>query len=168
MESIGGFWWVVFFAGLLIGGHWLLERLLAKVWPRLGWTRPFVPKPSNFCPKCEQLALEQVYYAEGKSNPPSPNCFLCQNCGARWKRYFNGPLEDATDAKYDYYFGEDVPYYDRGEPHNGREPMEVTPFEPNWVKCPGCGWRFRLDSASRSGKYLMHRTCGQRLTIKEP
>ncbi|RYG58737.1 hypothetical protein EON80_26615 [bacterium] len=161
MESISGFWWVLFFVGLLTVGHWLLERLLVKVWPRR-----FASKARNYCPRCEQLALKHVYHVVGKSNPPSPNCYLCQSCGARWKRYFNGPLEDAADAKYDYYFSEDVPYYNRGETDNGQEPMEVVPFEPNWVKCPGCGRRFRLDSASKSGKYLMHTTCGQRLIIK--
>jgi hypothetical protein len=50
-------------------------------------------------------------------------------------------------------------------PDNDNEPMQVTPYQPDWVKCPCCGWRFCLRDTSswRGGR---HRKCGQRLENK--
>ncbi len=50
--------------------------------------------------------------------------------------------------------------------NNGNEPADVIPYEINWVKCPKCGWRFRLDTASQSGEWPVHARCGQRLNVK--
>ena len=56
------------------------------------------------------------------------------------------------------------PYEDGTD--NGNEPAEVVPHQENWVKCPNCGWRFRLDYAGQSGEWPMHPRCGQRLQVK--
>lgn len=147
----------------------LYELFTARVLPLVGsrwkWIGRRLPKPDDFCPRCEQLALERVYHFDGFSNPPTPTFYQCQHCGARWKRFFTGPLEVATDAEYDHYAGPEAFYRDEGLLDNGKEPMTVVPFEPNWVKCPNCGWRFRLDFASRSGDFPVHVSCGQRLII---
>ncbi|RYF36359.1 MAG: hypothetical protein EOO38_27805 [Cytophagaceae bacterium] len=133
--------------------------------PRLGRAQRWLPKPSNFCPQCQQTTLLHVYHAVGISNPPEPNCFVCQSCGARWQRYFNGPLQDASDSQCDYYFGPDAPYYNRGEPDNGQEPMEVVTLQEGWARCPQCGRRFNLKTVSHSGKWPVHQLCGQRLIV---
>jgi hypothetical protein len=143
-----------------------LEWLLPKIALRLGIPRSRVSTPGTFCPRCDH-ALKHVYYAPRESYPrPTPDFYLCEHCGARWLRLFNRSLEDASDSQYDYYYGPDVPYDARGEPDNGNEPMEVIPYDTNWVKCPNCGWRFRLDSAGQSGEWLIHVRCGQRLKVK--
>ncbi len=66
---------------------------------------------------------------------------------------------------HDVYYGPDVPYYYKGEPDNGKEPREIVPNHENWAKCPCCGYRFRVDTAARSGEWPMHQRCGQRLKI---
>jgi hypothetical protein len=168
METLGAFALLlalVLFAGLY---QTFLQWLLPKIAPCFGIPRRWFP-PDNFCPRCEHTALKHVYYAPRESYPrPTPNFYLCEHCGARWLKLFNGPLKDASDSQYDYYYGPGVPYYARGESDNGKEPMEIIPYETNWVKCPNCGWRFRLDTASWSGEWPLHTSCGQRLKIKTP
>ena len=56
------------------------------------------------------------------------------------------------------------PYCDGTD--NGKEPMQVSLYEINWVKCPNCSWRFCLDYATQSGQWPVHPKCGQRLKVE--
>ena len=145
-----------------------LEWLLPKISRHFAATRAWLPTPSNFCPRCEQAALKHAFHSLPYRSHPArriPDFYLCEHCGARWLKLSNSPLVDASDPQYDRYYGPQVPYQLRGEPDNGNEPMEVVPNQDNWVRCPHCGWRFRLDTASQSGEWLLHERCGQRLKL---
>ena len=50
-------------------------------------------------------------------------------------------------------------------PDNDNPPMEGTPFEPDWVRCPNCRRGFRLSSGEWTGQ--RHRRCGQLLNIRD-
>lgn len=152
----------------------ILVLLLWRPLLEWGWSKAasplialcrWLPITNNFCPHCRKTTLKLAYSVRHSYPHPTPHFYLCQGCGARWKRLFGGPLEDASDAEYDFYFQPDLPYYYRGEAHNGNEPMEVTPFQVNWVKCPNCGWRFSLGKGSWSHRQTTHSRCGQRLVI---
>ncbi len=46
--------------------------------------------------------------------------------------------------------------------------LSVTPYLPEWVRCPSCGVRFSIRNVPYSWVQNRHRTCGQRLRIAEP
>lgn len=47
---------------------------------------------------------------------------------------------------------------------NNGPPVEVSPNDAGWVKCPSCGWRFLFSDAYAWTGYR-HRKCGQRIVI---
>jgi hypothetical protein len=49
-------------------------------------------------------------------------------------------------------------------PQNDSPSMTVTPYQPNWVRCPCCEKAFSLRNPS-SWNGTHHMTCGQRLVI---
>lgn len=146
---------------------WFGPKVGIYVFRRFGIRKRWLAMPANFCPKCEHTALKLAYHVFESYPRPTPNYYLCKHCGARWKRLFDGPLEDATAPEHDYYYDPNLSYQYRGEPDNGNESMEVVPFEPNWVKCPNCGWRFPISRKRRPGQIEMHSRCGQLLKVLE-
>ena len=51
------------------------------------------------CPKCGKRTLECWWSV--RSDPPSPSFYKCSSCGARFRRLFDGPWEDASGAEWD-------------------------------------------------------------------
>jgi hypothetical protein len=51
-------------------------------------------------------------------------------------------------------------------PDNDAPPIQVTPYMPEWVKCPHCGVRFKYTQEAyyRKGR---HCRCGQQLIIRK-
>lgn len=44
--------------------------------------------------------------------------------------------------------------------------LHVRPYQPGWVRCPACGWKFSLDDAG-AWDGQCHLRCGQRLVIEQ-
>jgi hypothetical protein len=60
-----------------------------------------------------------------------------------------------------------LPTNDDAPQRNDSPPMTVTPFQPNWVRCPCCKIAFSLQNTD-SWTGSSHKTCGQRLVVVEP
>ena len=51
------------------------------------------------CPRCQRRTLE--CYWSVRSNPPKPQFYRCNQCGAHLRRWFTGPWEDTLGPAYD-------------------------------------------------------------------
>jgi transposase-like protein len=62
-----------------------------------------IPQPMK-CPACGKHKLQLRYGT--KSNPPRHRYYRCKGCGARFRRMFTSPFEDASDPEFNRFFDE--------------------------------------------------------------
>ena len=92
------------------------------------------------CPYCQGTGLfcEEHHTLKGECIADLHECPYCDHTG------ITGEIER--------YFDNDTP------------PIEVIPYQKEWVACPICGKKFCLHDANVWTGYR-HTTCGQRLVI---